>query len=117
LVAQYYYKNIQILGIKINIEKSLIGSKDLSQVEFVKRQSIRGEEISGLNNNLVSKDSIRNVAELIDNMFYRNMTSKPPVRFHGFNTKESLRNRLITKITYIRFVTLLKKDRSYHQIE
>jgi hypothetical protein len=109
-VAEYYYTNIQILGIPINDSKSLLGTESYSQVEFVKRQAIQGIEISGLNNNLVGKDNIRNIAELIDNMFDRNLVTVPPVIFFGFQPKESPRVELISKLIKIRLGILRKED-------
>jgi hypothetical protein len=109
-VARLYYKNIQSLGIPINLAKSLLGSKELNQVEFVRRQSLKGEEISGLNNNLVSKDKVKHVAELLDNMFHRNMVQQTPVCFFGFRPNESHRIGLISKLIQIRLAILRKED-------
>jgi len=64
---------MKFLGIPINQSKSVIGDSDHSQIEFAKRHAIDGEEISGISYNLLNKNSLRNVDELILEVNKRSM--------------------------------------------
>jgi len=72
-VAHRYQKQMKFLGIPINQSKSVIGDSDHSQIEFAKRHAIDGEEISGISYNLLNKNSLRNVDELISEVNKRSM--------------------------------------------
>jgi hypothetical protein len=72
-VAHQYQKQLKFLGIPINKAKSIIGNSKRSQVEFAKRHARDGVEISGISYNLLNKNSLRNVDELIIEINKRSM--------------------------------------------
>jgi hypothetical protein len=64
-VAVDYENQIQEIGIPINLDKSIKEPNTESRFEFIKRLAHNGEEISGLNYNLVSKNKLINISELV----------------------------------------------------
>jgi len=64
---------MKFLGIPINQSKSVIGDSDNNQIEFAKRHAIGGTEFSGISYNLLNKNSLRNVDELICEVNKRSM--------------------------------------------
>lgn len=64
---------MKFLGIPINLSKSVTGDSQRSQIEFAKRHARDGVEISGISYNLLNKDSLRNVDELITEVNKRSM--------------------------------------------
>jgi len=72
-VANQYQKQMKFLGIPINQSKSVTGDSTRSQIEFAKRHARDGEEISGISYNLLDKNSLRNVDELITEVNKRSM--------------------------------------------
>lgn len=57
------------IGVKINLTKSIIGSEDHSQIEFTKRLSLDGMEMSSVKNNILSKNHIIDMLDLVEHMF------------------------------------------------
>jgi hypothetical protein len=72
-VAHQYQKQLKFLGIPINKAKSVIGDSKRSQIEFAKRHARDGVEISGISYNLLNKNHLRNVDELIIEINKRSM--------------------------------------------
>jgi len=72
-VAHQYQKQLKFLGIPINSTKSVIGDSKRSQIEFAKRHARDGVEISGISYNLLNKNNLRNVDELITEVNKRSM--------------------------------------------
>jgi hypothetical protein len=72
-VAVEYQKQMKFLGIPINLTKSVTGDSQHSQIEFAKRHARDGIEISGISYNLLNKNSLRNVDELICEVNKRSM--------------------------------------------
>jgi len=64
-VAIRYQDGLGELGIPINLSKSVTGCSSHSQIEFAKRHAIGGEEVSGISYNVLAKNSLRNVIELV----------------------------------------------------
>lgn len=72
-VANRYQKTMKFLGIPINQSKSVTGDSTRSQIEFAKRHARDGVEISGISYNLLNKDKLQNVDELICEVNKRSM--------------------------------------------
>lgn len=72
-VANRYQRQMKFLGIPINQTKSVIGDSTHSQIEFAKRHARDGIEFSGISYNLLNKNSLRNVDELICEVNKRSM--------------------------------------------
>jgi hypothetical protein len=75
-VANRYERQMKYLGIPINLTKSIKGDSQRSQIEFAKRHARDGVEISGISYNLLNKNSLRNVDELITEVNKRSMLDK-----------------------------------------
>jgi len=100
-VAIQYQKQMRFLGVPINQSKSVIGDSQRSQIEFAKRHARDGVEISGISYNLLNKNSLRNVDELICEINKRSMMddmenhSRILIR-HPNSRVEDLLNTIIT---------------------
>jgi len=70
-VAVTYQQILKDIGIPINLEKSVIGDKSNSQIEFTKRFALNGLEMSSLKYNILSKNSQVYLVDLIDLMIER----------------------------------------------
>jgi hypothetical protein len=69
-VAIYYQKVMDDFGLDINLTKTIIGRSD-SQLEFLKRISKNGTEMSSIKHTIMSKDTTAFAVDLIDIMFAR----------------------------------------------
>jgi hypothetical protein len=74
-VADAYQLILKELGIPINLSKSIIGNKSNSQIEFLKRISLKGKEYSSIKNNILNKNSMINMLDLVDIMVERDLIS------------------------------------------
>jgi hypothetical protein len=74
-VANAYQDILKELGIPINLSKSIIGVNRNSQIEFLKRISLRGKEYSSVKHNILSKNSVLNTLDLVDIMVERDLYS------------------------------------------
>jgi hypothetical protein len=72
-VAVKYQQQMRFLGIPINLTKSVTGDSQHSQIEFAKRHAINGVEISGISYNLINKNTLHNVDELMEEINKRSM--------------------------------------------
>lgn len=76
-VATVYQRLLtEVLGIPINLSKSVIGDQSNSQIEFTKRFSMRGLEMSSIKHNVLTKSSILDMLDLIDIMYERDFISR-----------------------------------------
>jgi hypothetical protein len=65
-VAQRYQLLMDQLGISINLNKSIIGDKENNQIEFAKRLSLNGKEMSSIKHNILNKNSEIHLLDLVD---------------------------------------------------
>jgi hypothetical protein len=84
-VACTYQLILKELGIPINLSKSIIGNKSNSQVEFLKRISLKGKEYSSIKNNILNKNSMLNMLDLVDIMVERDLIS-PDTGLQGLSS-------------------------------
>lgn len=83
-VAGSYQRLMTVIGVEINLQKSVIGDSVNSQIEFAKRLSLRGKEISSLKRNILTKNSIFDMLDLIDLMREREFIPTDMDRFHRY---------------------------------
>jgi hypothetical protein len=62
--------------------KSVIGDSKKSQIEYTKRLSLQGKEMSSIKHNILTKSSMQNMLELIDILYERDFIS-PDTRHYG----------------------------------
>jgi hypothetical protein len=75
-VAQRYkFLITEVFNININIQKSVIGDARNCQIEFTKRLALNGKEISSIKRNILTKNSIVNMLDLIDILIERDFIS------------------------------------------
>jgi hypothetical protein len=55
--------------------KSVIGDKENSQIEFTKRLALRGKEMSSLKHNMLSKNDILSMLDLVELLYKRDFIS------------------------------------------
>jgi hypothetical protein len=71
-VADVYQQLLtEKLGIPINLSKSIIGDKENSQIEFTKRLALKGVEMSSIKHNILSKNNISSMLDLVDLLYER----------------------------------------------
>jgi hypothetical protein len=90
-VADTYQEILKELGIPINLSKSILGIDRNSQIEFLKRISIRGKEFSSIKHNILTKDNIANMLDLVDIMIERDLIPTD-TGHHGLSRILSLRD-------------------------
>jgi len=82
-VADEYQFLIQdVFGLTINMSKSVIGDSKNSQMEFTKRLASNGKEMSSIKRNILTKDNMRSMLDLIDILLIRDFIS-PDTRHYG----------------------------------
>lgn len=89
-VADNYTLIMKSLGIPINFTKSIIGVNGESQIEFTKRLALKGQEMSSIKNNILSKNNILNVLDLVDILYERDFISAPETGHYGLFRDGSL---------------------------
>jgi hypothetical protein len=80
-VARRYQWLLKKLGLRINLSKSVIGDKINSQIEFAKRLSLRGKEMSSIKHNILSKNDKLNLLELVELLCKRDYISPDTVHY------------------------------------
>jgi hypothetical protein len=74
-VSRRYQWLLNQIGLKINMTKSVIGDKENSQIEFTKRLALRGKEMSSLKHNILSKNDILSMLDLVELLYKRDFIS------------------------------------------
>jgi hypothetical protein len=95
VASEYQFLMTDIFDIKINMSKSVIGDSKNSQLEFAKRLALRGREMSSIKHNILSKNNLRHMLDLVDILYERDFISKdtcPYWEFRFLSSKD--RNKL-----------------------
>jgi hypothetical protein len=72
---EYQFLIKDVLGLTINISKSVIGDSKNSQIEFTKRLALNGKEMSSIKRNILTKNNIQSMLDLVDILFTRDFIS------------------------------------------
>ena len=83
-VARRYQWLLKKIGLDINLQKSIIGDKENSQIEFAKRLSLNGKEMSSIKHNILSKSDIHSILDLVEILGERDLIS-PDTGHHGLS--------------------------------
>lgn len=83
-VARRYQIILEKIGLTINLQKSIIGDKERSQIEFAKRLSLNGKEMSSIKHNILSKNNIVNMLDLVEILRERDFIS-PDTGHYGLH--------------------------------
>jgi hypothetical protein len=82
-VALTYQQLItKVFLIEINPVKSVVGDERNSQIEFIKRLALRGKEMSSIKRNILTKNSLNNMLDLVDILYERDFIS-PGMNHYG----------------------------------
>jgi hypothetical protein len=81
-VARRYQWLLKKIGLTINLQKSVIGDLGNSQIEFAKRLALRGKEMSSIKHNILSKNNIHSILDLVEILGKRDFIS-PDTGHHG----------------------------------
>jgi hypothetical protein len=81
-VARRYQWLLKKIGLEINLSKSVIGDARKSQIEFAKRLSLEGKEMSSIKYNILSKTDIHSILDLVELLHKRGFTF-PDTGHHG----------------------------------
>lgn len=79
---EYQFLITKVYGISINKSKSVIGVQKNAQIEFTKRLALRGKEMSSIKRNILTKNSIYNMLDLVDIMLERDFIA-PDTHCYG----------------------------------
>jgi hypothetical protein len=74
-VAMRYQLLLNMIGLEINLSKSIVGNAKHSQIEFAKRLAIDGKEISSISYNILTKNKVKYILDLVDILKERNYIS------------------------------------------
>jgi hypothetical protein len=74
-VARRYQWLLKKIGLSINVNKSVIGDSARSQIEFAKRLSLNGTEMSSIKHNILSKNDIHSILDLVEILGSRDFIS------------------------------------------
>lgn len=83
-VARRYQWLLKKIGLEINQQKSVIGDKVNSQIEFAKRLALQGKEMSSIKHNILSKNDILSILDLVEILGKRDFIS-PDSGHHGLS--------------------------------
>jgi hypothetical protein len=76
VAGEYQILISDICGISINYQKSIVGDSKNSQIEFTKRLALRGKEMSSIKHNILSKNNMQCMLDLVDILYERDFISK-----------------------------------------
>jgi len=91
---EYQYLIVEVFKININLGKSVIGDSKNSQIEFTKRLSLRGEEMSSIKYNILNKNSMKFMLDLVDIMYERDFI-KQDIRYYDVYPFLSIKERTV----------------------
>ena len=102
-VANVYTMIMGLLGIPINLDKSIIGVNGESQIEFTKRLSLKGQEMSSIKNNILTKNNILSILDLVDILYERDFIRTPDTGHYDLFRDGSLsQNELLSMFLWYR---------------
>jgi len=79
---EYQFLMQDVLGVAINMSKSVIGDSKNSQIEFTKRLALNGKEMSSVKRNILTKNDMQSMLELVDILLNRDFIS-PDTSHYG----------------------------------
>jgi hypothetical protein len=102
-VARRYQWLLKKIGLTINLDKSVIGDSVNSQIEFAKRLSLSGKEMSSIKHNILSKNDIHSILDLVELLGKRDFIS-PDTGHHGLS--QILKSEDLRRLQYILWLRL-----------
>jgi hypothetical protein len=102
VAGEYQFLITEVYGIKINLQKSVIGDSKNSQIEFTKRLALRGKEMSSVKRNILTKNSIHGMLDLIDIMRERDLLSPDTGRYGLYPFLSSKEQTLFSFMVWVR---------------
>lgn len=93
---------INEIGLTINISKSVFGDKEKSQIEFAKRLSLNGTEMSSIKHNILSKSDKHSLLDLVDILRERDFISTDTGHYGLLSTLKSEDRELFSFMLWIR---------------
>lgn len=102
-VARRYQWLLKRIGLTINLQKSVIGDSVNSQIEFAKRLALRGKEMSSIKHNILSKNDIHSILDLVELLGKRDFIS-PDTSHHGLS--RILKSEDLRRLQYILWLRL-----------
>jgi len=98
-VARRYQWLLERINIPINMQKSVIGDKEASQIEFAKRLSLRGKEMSSIKHNILSKNHILDMLDLVEILGKRDFISITDTDHYGLH--QILKSKDLQHLEYL----------------
>lgn len=95
VAVQYQYLITEVLDISINLSKSVIGNAKDNQIEFTKRFALRGLEMSSIKRNILTKNNILDILDLVDILFERDFVSTDTSRYGSYPFLSSKEDKIL----------------------
>jgi hypothetical protein len=102
VASEYRFLIEDVYGISINITKSVIGDYENSQIEFTKRLALRGEEMSSIKRNILTKDNMQSMLELVDILLERDFISADTDRYGLYSFLSSREQAIFSFFLWVR---------------
>jgi len=96
---------LKSLGIEINLNKSIIGDSENSQIEFAKRLALGGKEMSSVRYNILNKSNKVYLLDLLDILYERDFISPDKVHFDLSKILNSTDSRYFQYLLWLRVST------------
>jgi hypothetical protein len=100
-VANAYQDLMREIGIPINLSKSVFGTNGKSQIEFTKRLALDGIEMSSIKMNILLKNNIVNMLDLVDILVERDFIPQK-TEHHEFTFLSSKENDKLNFLLWAR---------------
>jgi len=99
---EYQYLIKDVYGISINMSKSVIGDSKNSQIEFTKRFALKGKEYSSIKHNILTKDSMQSMLDLVDILYLREFVSSDTGRYGLYPFLSSKEQTIFSFMVWVR---------------
>lgn len=99
---EYQFLIKHVFNIDINMSKSVIGDSKNSQIEFTKRLALKGKEMSSIKYNILTKNSMQNMLELIDILYERDFISPDTRHYDVYSFLSSKEQAIFSFMLWVR---------------
>jgi len=102
VAGEYQFLIESIFKININMTKSIIGDSKNSQIEFAKRLTLRGKEMSSIKRNILTKSCMQSMLELIDILCERDFISPDTLHYDVYSFLSSKEQAQFSFMLWVR---------------
>jgi hypothetical protein len=99
---EYQFLIKDVFGLTINMTKSVIGDSRNSQIEFTKRLALKGKEMSSIKRNILTKNDMQSMLDLIDILLIRDFISKDTGHYGLYSFLSSKEQAMFNFMLWVR---------------